>query len=137
MEVSQARPQNMIDTTDALEAVSACQSMKNFLFTLILIGLALCQTVFWMNHFNLVNKDGCNACQGNVQKSGFPKVNVCPQNNCSISQLQASAQNTGLISLAATTEPAQQAEPVAAEQQEDKAIEKAIDEIVESANQTQ
>jgi hypothetical protein len=35
----------MIDTTDALEAVSACQSMKNFLFTLILIGLALCQTV--------------------------------------------------------------------------------------------
>ena len=131
MEASQARPQNMIDTTDALEAVSACQSMKNFLFTLILIGLALCQTVFWMNHFGLINKQGCTACQGDVQKSCSPEANVCPQKACSQSQPQANAQNTGLVFLAATTEP------VATEAQEVKAIEQAIDEIVESANQTQ
>jgi hypothetical protein len=131
MESGPARPQNMIETTDALEAVGACQSMKNFLFTLILIGLVLCQTVFWMNHFGLINKQGCNACQGDVQKSGSPEANVCPQNACSISQPQANAQNTGLIFLAATTEP------VATEAQEGKAIEQAINEIVESANQTQ
>ena len=137
MESGPARPQNMIETTDALEAVGACQSMKNFLFTLILIGLVLCQTVFWMNHFDLINKDGCNVCPGDVQNSCSPEANVCPQNACSISQPQAKAQNAGLIFLAATTEPVQQAEPVAAEGQEGKAIEQAIDEIVESANQTQ
>ena len=136
MESGPARPQNMIETTDALEAVGACQSMKNFLFTLILTGVVLCQTVFWMNHFDLINKDGCNACQGDVQKSCSPEANVCPQNACSVSQPQANAQNIGLIFLAATTESVQQGEPVATEQQEVKAIEKAIDEIVESANQT-
>ena len=130
MESGPARPQNMIDTTDALEAVGACQSMKNFLFTLILIGLALCQTVFWMNHFGLINKQGCTGCQGKVQKSCSPEASVCPQNACPQSQPQANAQNTGLVFLAATTEP------VAAEAQEGKAIEQAIDEIVESANQT-
>ena len=137
MESGPARPQNMIDTTDALEAVSACQSMKNFLFTLILIGLALCQTVFWMNHFGLINKQGCTGCQSDVQKSCSPETNVCPQKACPQSQPQANAQNTGLIFLAATTEPVQPAEAVAAEAQEVKAIEQAIDEIVESANQTQ
>lgn len=135
MEANSARPQNMIDTTDALEAVSACQAMKNFLFTLILIGLALCQTVFWMNHFGLINKEGCAACQGAVQK-------VCPQNVCSPkacpkSQPQTNAQNTGLVFLAATTEPVQQSEQFVVEAGEVKAIEQAIDEIVESANQTQ
>jgi hypothetical protein len=87
----------MIDTTDALEAVSACQSMKNFLFTLILIGLALCQTVFWMNHFGLINKQGCTGCQSDVQKSCSLETNVCPQKVCPQSQPQANAQNTGLI----------------------------------------
>jgi hypothetical protein len=146
MEASQARPQNMIDTTDALEAVSACQSMKNFLFTLILIGVALCQTVFWMNHFGLINKGGCTACPGTVQQSGFPKAcpsvaGACPQIPCSKSEPQADANPARLmpmaVALAVTTEPVQQAEPVAAEVQKVEAIEQAIDEIVESANQTQ
>ncbi|MCD6175294.1 MAG: hypothetical protein J7K65_05945 [Planctomycetes bacterium] len=138
MEVSQARPQNMIDTTDALEAVSACQLMKNFLFTLILIGLALCQTVFWMNHFGLVNKDGCSSCKNAAQIpcSGCPDQEQCSGEP----KPQANAQNNGqggaIIFLAATTEPVQQTEQVATEAGEVKAIEQAIDEIVDSANQT-
>ncbi|OQY07489.1 MAG: hypothetical protein B6I25_01640 [Planctomycetales bacterium 4572_13] len=137
MEANQARPQNMIDTTDALEAVSACQSMKNFLFTLILIGLVLCQIVFWMDHFGRINKDGCLPC-----KDAAPAIcpTTCPKEQCSIEpKPQANAQKTGqvgaLVFLAATTEPVQQAEPVATEAEEGKAIEQAIDEIVESANQ--
>ena len=129
MEANQARTQNMIDTTDALEAVGACQSMKNFLFTLILIGLALCQTVFWMNYFGLINKDGCTACQGAVQQGCSP--DVCSQDVCPKTALQKSDKNARLPFLAATIES------TTAESQEGKAIEQAIDEIVGSANQTQ
>jgi hypothetical protein len=137
MEASPARSQNMIDTTDALEAVSACQSMKNFLFTLILIGLALCQTVFWMNHFDLITQKGCSACEA-------PAQTTCPapclKKQCpSEAKPQANAPKTGpggaIVFLAATTEPIQQTEPVATEAVEGKAIEQAIDEIVDSANQ--
>lgn len=131
MEANQARPQNMIDTTDALEAVSACQSMKNFLFTLILIGLVLCQIVFWMNHFGLVTQKGCSACE-NAAPTTCPK-DPCPGEP----KPQAKAQKTGLVFLAATTEPARQTEPLATVTEEVKAIEQAIDEIVESANQSQ
>ncbi len=159
MEVNQARPQNMIDTTDALEAVSACQSMKNFLFTLILIGLALCQIVFWMNHFGLVNKDGCSACK---IAAPTPCPTTCPKEQCPIeSKPQANAQNNGqggaFVFLAATTESVQQTKPAASdpkliknmeevaeqynnaasvEAEDTKAIEQAIDEIVDSANQS-
>ena len=130
MEASPTRPQNMIDTTDALEAVGACQSMKNLLFTLILIGLALCQTVFWMNHFGLVKKDGCSSCV--KAGPGCPSTlsaDPCPLNACPKSKPQSQAQNTGPIFLAATTETVvAEAEPV-------KPFEQAIDEIVKSANQ--
>jgi hypothetical protein len=136
METSPARPQNMIDTTDALEAVSACQSMKNFLFTLILIGLALCQIVFWMDHFGLVSKDGCSACKraGLVCPAVVP-TDQCPLNACPKSKPQANAQNTGPVFLAATTDAAQPTEP-AAEAEPVKPIEQAINEIVKTANQT-
>jgi len=135
METSPARPQNMIDTTDALETVSACQSMKNFLFTLILIGLALCQIVFWMDHFGLVKKDGCSACKsaGPACPTAVP-VEPCPMNACPKSKPQASVENTGLIFLAATTDTIP-AEPVAAETEPAKPIDQAIDEIVKTANQ--
>lgn len=128
MEANQQRPLNMIDTTDALEAVSACQSMKNFLFTLIIIGLALCQTVFWMNHFGLISNKGCDQCSASLE-------NTCSTPACQ-SQQQASSKKTGMIFLAATTESPSEAEPAVTDIQEDKAIEQAIDEIVESANQT-
>lgn len=160
MEASPTRPQNMIDTTDSLEAVSACQSMKNFLFTLILIGLVLCQIVFWMDHFGLVTKKSCSACKEAAQTTC---TSVCPEKLCpSQSKPQANAQNNGqveaIVFLAATVEPeaVQQAEPLAAEPEiienvegvvdqynnapsdelkAGKDIEQAIDEIVESANQ--
>jgi len=138
METNAARPQNMIDTTDALEAVSACQSMKNFLFTLILIGLILCQIVFWMDHFNLINKEGGAGCPTSVQKvcpqEACPKK-ACSQKVCPASVPQTDVQNTSLIPLAATTEPAPPTEPVAGETKEGKTIEETIDEIVRSANQ--
>ena len=126
MENNPARPQNMIDTTDALEAASTCQSMKNFLFVLILLGLMVCQIIFWMNHFGLVDKNGCSACQSACQKT-------CPQKECSKSQPQAAAVRliSAPIFLAAEVESAPaEAEPA-------KPIEQAVNDLVESANQTQ
>lgn len=110
MEASPARPQNMIDATDALETVSACQSMKNFLFTLIVIGLAICQIVFWMDYFGLV-----------VRKAD-------------VSTPVTNAQTTGLPFLAATTDTIS-AEPAAVTAEPVKPIDQAIDEIVKTANQ--
>ncbi|MHC4237760.1 MAG: hypothetical protein ACYSOF_08260 [Planctomycetota bacterium] len=126
METNAARPLNMIDTTDALEAVTACQAMKNFLFALILIGLALCQTVFWMNHFGLISQE----VRPTPQSADSNADSVRLQN-------QSETQKAGLIFLAATTEAVEPADPAAAIATEGKAIEQAIDEIVESANQTQ
>ena len=117
MEASPARPQNMIDTTDALEAVSACQSMKNFLFTLILIGLVLCQVIFWMNHFGLINEKVYSG-------ESEPQVNACG------AQMMSAP-----VFLAVTTDTAPQAEPAVTEPEDVKSIEQTIGEIVEFSNQ--
>lgn len=122
METNSAKPQSMIETTDALEAVSACQSMKNFLFVLILVGLVLTQGVFWMNYFGLISRDECLG----------PCQNQCPA--ILREEPQANAQgNTAIVYLTATTEITPPAEVVDTEPA--KSIEDTIDDIVESANQ--
>lgn len=137
MEPNAARPQNMIETTDALEAVSACQSMKNFLFTIAMIAMALCQIIFWMNHFDLIEKGSCSSCQESV----VPADSTCPvPSKCSFGP-KPQAKVLDIVSapvyLAATTETAQvsQNETVTAESEAINNIEEAIDQIVESANQ--
>lgn len=39
---------DVVDTTDCLEAIGVCKCMKNFLFVIILICLLLLQGVFWL-----------------------------------------------------------------------------------------
>lgn len=53
--------QEMIDTTDCLEAVSVMKGMKNFLFWLLLLALLASQGVFWLNWFGLIDNAGCPA----------------------------------------------------------------------------
>lgn len=53
--------EEMIDTTDCLEAVSVMKGMKNFLFWLLLLALLASQGVFWLNWFGLINNAGCPA----------------------------------------------------------------------------
>jgi hypothetical protein len=45
---------NIVDTTDCLEAVSAFKTMKNFLFVLAFICLLLLQGAFWLNDLGVV-----------------------------------------------------------------------------------
>lgn len=131
MEASPQNPQNMIDTTDALEAVSACQSMKNFLFLLILLGLFICQVVFWLNHFDLVRDAECSSCPGMKTPAD---CSATPDGKCS-SQKEPPQANAidqspkALVYLAATAEPTEVQDPPTTP------IEKTIDEIVNSANE--
>lgn len=50
---------NIIDTTDCLEAINAFKGMKNFLFIVILLCLLLLQGIFWLNNTGLINKSKC------------------------------------------------------------------------------
>lgn len=138
MEMNPAKPQNMIDTTDALEAVSVCQSMKNLLFVLILLGLFVCQIIFWMNHFDLIRgQEGCTACPvlnpqsgAAEQKPSSPKPE--PQANA-----QMDGWSTAPVSLTATTdllplnEAADEKTPPASP------IEETIDDVVGSTGKQQ
>jgi len=53
---------NIVDTTDCLEAVSAFKTMKNFLFVLAFICLLLLQAAFWLNDLGVVDKP-CRSCR--------------------------------------------------------------------------
>lgn len=47
--------QEMIDTTDSLEAVSVMKGMKNFLFWVLLAALVVLQIIFWMDRGGLID----------------------------------------------------------------------------------
>jgi hypothetical protein len=47
---------DIVDTTDCLEAVSAFKAMKNFLFLIIIICLLLLQGAFWLDYTGCVDK---------------------------------------------------------------------------------
>jgi len=48
MNEDQAKPNNLIDTTDCLEAVSVFRGWKNFLFIIVILCLLLLQASFWL-----------------------------------------------------------------------------------------
>ena len=48
MNESQAGPNNLLDTTDCLEAVGVFKGWKNFLFIIVLLCLLLLQVSFWL-----------------------------------------------------------------------------------------
>jgi len=50
---------NIIDTTDCLEAINAFKGMKNFLFLVVLLCMLLLQAIFWLNNTGLINRSKC------------------------------------------------------------------------------
>jgi len=46
---------DVVDTTDCLEAIGACKGMKNLSFIIVLICLLMLQGVFWLNTTGYVN----------------------------------------------------------------------------------
>lgn len=52
---------DIVDTTDCLEAVSAFKAMKNFLFLIIIICLLLLQGAFWLDYTGCIDKTEAEA----------------------------------------------------------------------------
>ncbi len=48
MNENQIKPDNLIDTTDCLEAVGVFRGWKNFLFAIVILSLFLLQISFWL-----------------------------------------------------------------------------------------
>lgn len=52
-----AHPDNLIDTTDCLEAVGVFRAWKNLSFVIIIISMLLLQTSFWLINTGIVAED--------------------------------------------------------------------------------
>lgn len=124
----------MIEATDALEAVEACRWMKNLLFLLIILAMFICQLVFWMNWFGLVDHSKCHGCVPAQTCPVRPKA--CPAESECSEKPQASAALMGLpVYLAATVEE-QAVEQTGVEPAEAKSIEESVEEVIGAANVT-
>jgi len=66
--------QEMIDTTDCLEAVSVMKGMKNLFFWLLLLSLLASQGVFWLNRLGLIDSVDCPTCLRGQQAASVPSV---------------------------------------------------------------
>ncbi|MHC4719582.1 MAG: hypothetical protein ACYSYT_03800, partial [Planctomycetota bacterium] len=57
MNESQNKPNNLIDTTDCLEAVGVFRGWKNFSFAIVILCLLLLQGSFWLVDVGYVKTD--------------------------------------------------------------------------------
>lgn len=138
MEPTARKPQDMIDTTDSLEAVGACRSMKNFLFWVILIGLLASQSIFWLDHLDRIEKTACASCKAQ-NNTACMKRSGCSKKSCDKAPPQESTAPSVMmpVPLAATvdvakeveqaTEDVEQGEPIAVEIDEKILLEKETD----------
>jgi hypothetical protein len=75
MNESQAGPNNLLDTTDCLEAVGVFKGWKNFFFVIVLLCLLVVQASFWLVDTGCVKieqpaAEGKQAVTGGVTKPG-------------------------------------------------------------------
>ncbi len=61
MDENQLRTNNLIDTTDCLEAVGVFKGWKNFLFIIVILSLLLLQVSFWLVDTKVITTGGMGA----------------------------------------------------------------------------
>ena len=108
MNGNQTKPDNLIDTTDCLEAVGVFRGWKNFLFAIVIVCLLLLQISFW-----LVNTGYVKA--GNDTKDE-PDAAVlktaADTNEAAAKQITSETDKIGEAAKKAVAEPNQQSETV-------------------------
>ncbi len=67
MDEGQTSPNNLLDTTDCLEAVGVFRGWKNFLFLIIILCLLLLQGIFWLVSTGYVRTGGAETVQAAVK----------------------------------------------------------------------
>jgi hypothetical protein len=96
MNESQAGPNNLLDTTDCLEAVGVFKGWKNFLFVIVFLCLLLLQLSFWLVDTGSIKIDqqavGSKQAVGSEQAvtSSVPKVgegNAVPANRSTVRRI--------------------------------------------------
>ncbi len=106
--------QEMIDTTDSLEAVSVMKGMKNFVFWVLLAALVVLQIVFWMHRGGLIDPAEKTAVDTGVilpappvQPQPAPELKVVPlaAPNVIAEQVEQVVQKVGLPEDAPAAEP--------------------------------
>ena len=90
------KQEELLCTTDCLEAVGAFKAMKNFLFVIIVICLVLLQTTFWLVELNFVDMG---------QDEGTAEKTVTHVASAPVLELAATT-GTGKIDAGAGTESA-------------------------------
>ena len=75
MNGNQAGPNNLLDTTDCLEAVGVFRGWKNFLFVIVVLCLLLLQISFW-----LVNTGHIETCEENGGDEAAVAAGVAREN---------------------------------------------------------
>jgi hypothetical protein len=61
MNEGQEKPNNLLDTTDCLEAVGVFKGWKNLLFVIVILCLLLLQVSFWLVHLGYVKAKECKS----------------------------------------------------------------------------
>ena len=109
---------DMVNTTDCLEAVSAFKGMKNFLFIIALICLLLLQGIFWLERFGLIDKTTCTqAACGRI--CSIASQQICPVAKAADTIEKQAEKITEDLASQTEAEPAEASEaPVAAETEE-------------------
>lgn len=75
MSENEKTPDDIINTTDCLEAVNAFKAMKNFLFFIVLMCLLLLQATFWLEQLGYIDKTDCQGAACGMVFFGGP----CPR----------------------------------------------------------
>jgi len=107
VESNSPKSQDIVDTTDSLEAIGVCRSMKNLLFFVLLLSLLLTQMIFWLDRLELIEKKICTpCCTGKV--SCPDSKGVCPP----IDTVKTAPATGGPLPLAAAVNVAEEVEKV-------------------------
>jgi len=76
MNENQAKQDNLLDTTDCLEAVGVLRGWKNFLFIIVICCLLLLQVSFWLVNAGIVKTD--KEISSDLPTPAAPKTTVEP-----------------------------------------------------------
>jgi len=101
MDEGQAKQENLLDTTDCLEAVGVLRAWKNFSFVIVVLSLLILQILFWVVNLGLVKAGNETVV---AAKTGQPAVagrDTVPAANSEPTETEATADDEDVIREAA------------------------------------
>jgi len=78
MDENEKKQDDLLATTDSLEAIGVFRTMKNFLFVIVFICLLLLQISFWLVNSSVVKMDGKYETSDEVCSLLSPRPRGCP-----------------------------------------------------------